>query len=100
MILAGFDLTKFSSPLVWFGFAGQAVFMMRFIVQWLASERTGKSTIPIAFWWFSILGGLMVAIYGWLDSDPVILLSQTLGLFIYTRNLILIYRERRAIFPS
>jgi lipid-A-disaccharide synthase-like uncharacterized protein len=81
-------------PLVLFGFAGQFVFMLRFLVQWYVSERRGRSTVPVAFWWISLAGGLMLATYGLLDRDPVILLGQGLGIAIYVRNLVLIYRRR------
>lgn len=93
-MLAFWLIEKLSTPLVVFGFAGQVVFMLRFLVQWLVSERRGRSTIPIAFWWISIAGGVMLFAYGWFDQDPVIILGQTLGLGIYSRNLMLIYRRR------
>jgi len=77
-----------------FGLAGQAAFMMRFVVQWFASERRGRSYVPIAFWYLSVLGGLMLFTYALLRRDPVIMLGQALGLLIYLRNLVLIYRRR------
>lgn len=92
MLLAAWT-EKLAHPLVLFGLAGQCVFMLRFVVQWLASERRGRSYVPIGFWYLSILGGVMLLIYGILDEDPVILLGQMLGLGIYIRNLVLIYRE-------
>ncbi len=94
LLLAKLTLEKLTHPLVVFGLAGQFVFMMRFVVQWLVSERKGKSHVPVAFWWFSVIGGLMLGIYGILDEDPVIILGQSLGLGIYVRNLVLIYRRR------
>jgi lipid-A-disaccharide synthase-like uncharacterized protein len=87
-------ITKLSHPLVVFGLAGQVVFMLRFVVQWFVSERLGRSHVPIAFWHLSLIGGIMLLIYGLLDVDPVIVLGQTLGLGIYVRNLVLIYRRR------
>ncbi|MFQ5807810.1 MAG: lipid-A-disaccharide synthase N-terminal domain-containing protein [Phycisphaerae bacterium] len=77
-----------------FGLAGQFAFMMRFVVQWLASERRGRSYVPIAFWYLSLCGGAMLFSYALMRRDPVIMLGQALGIFIYVRNLVLIYRRR------
>jgi len=78
-----------------FGLAGQLLFMGRFLVQWLASERAGRSVIPIAFWYLSISGGLMLFAYACYRADPVFILGQSVGVFIYARNLWLIRAERR-----
>jgi lipid-A-disaccharide synthase-like uncharacterized protein len=72
------------------GFAGQGLFSMRFIVQWLQSERAKKSVLPLAFWYFSIAGGATLLAYAIHQSDPVFIVGQGLGLFIYLRNLWLI----------
>ena len=77
------------------GFTGQALFSMRFLVQWIKSEREKRSTIPIAFWYFSLAGGASLLIYAIHRKDPVFILGQATGLFIYARNLYLIFRERR-----
>ena len=77
------------------GFAAQAFFTARFAVQWLASERAGKSVIPIAFWWCSIGGGLLLLIYALYRRDPVFILGQGFGVFVYLRNLQFVLRERR-----
>jgi lipid-A-disaccharide synthase-like uncharacterized protein len=77
------------------GFAGQIFFTARFLVQWIASERAGRSVVPLAFWFFSIGGGLLLFIYALSRRDPVFILGQGMGLFIYVRNLMLISRERR-----
>ena len=77
------------------GFGGQALFTMRFLIQWLKSEISRKSVIPIAFWYFSIAGGATLFIYALWRQDPVFILGQGTGLFIYARNLWLIHRERR-----
>jgi len=77
------------------GFAGQGAFFMRFFVQWLVSERNKKSTIPMAFWYFSIAGGLILLIYAIHLRDPVFITGQSCGLVIYLRNLALIGREKR-----
>ena len=78
-----------------FGLAGQLLFMGRFLVQWIASERERRSVIPIAFWYFSIGGAIILFTYAVYRKDPVFILGQSLGLFIYSRNLWLIHAERR-----
>ncbi len=93
-------LQNAKDPIAILGFIGQAVFFMRFLVQWLASEKERKSIIPIAFWYFSIGGSLLLLIYGILDRDPVILLGQSTGLLIYLRNLYFIRKEHTESSPS
>jgi len=78
------------------GFLAQALFSMRFLVQWIASERAGRSVIPVAFWTFSVAGGTLLLIYALSRKDPVFIAGQALGLFIYLRNLYFIRRERSA----
>ncbi len=80
---------------VMFGLFGQLMFSGRFIVQWIASEKARRSTVPVAFWYFSLAGGLILFTYAVYRQDPVFILGQSLGLFIYSRNLFLIHRERR-----
>ncbi len=75
------------------GFFGQGLFASRFIIQWLYSEKKGESLIPIAFWYLSIFGGIGLLTYAIFRKDPVIILGQTFGIFIYLRNLILIYKR-------
>jgi lipid-A-disaccharide synthase-like uncharacterized protein len=77
------------------GFAAQALFTARFFVQWLASERAGKSVVPLAFWLFSIGGGLLLLVYALYRRDPVFIAGQAFGVFVYLRNLQLVLRERR-----
>jgi lipid-A-disaccharide synthase-like uncharacterized protein len=77
------------------GFAGQALFTLRFLTQWIASERARKSTVPVAFWWLSLAGGAVLLLYAIHRRDPVFALGQGTGLAIYTRNLVLISRRRR-----
>jgi lipid-A-disaccharide synthase-like uncharacterized protein len=77
------------------GFAGQFLFMMRFLWQWIQSERQKRSIIPIAFWYFSLAGGMTLFLYAVHRRDPVFITGQTLGLVVYIRNLLLIRRERR-----
>ncbi len=76
------------------GFIGQALFSMRFIVQWIASERKGESVIPTLFWYFSLAGGLTLLAYAIYKQDPVFILGQSAGAFIYIRNLVLIFRKK------
>lgn len=77
------------------GFLGQALFSARFIVQWLSSERLKKSVIPRAFWYFSVAGGATLLAYALHRRDPVFIVGQAAGLFIYARNLQFLWRERR-----
>ncbi len=77
------------------GFAGQFLFMMRFLWQWIQSERQKRSIIPIAFWYFSLAGGMTLLAYAIHRRDPVFITGQTLGVFVYVRNLVLIRRESR-----
>ncbi|MBD8889945.1 lipid-A-disaccharide synthase N-terminal domain-containing protein [Roseibium litorale] len=77
------------------GFFAQAMFMMRFVIQWIASERVGRSIVPVAFWFFSIGGGVLLLIYAIQRKDPVFIAGQGLGLIIYFRNLWLIFKEKR-----
>ncbi len=76
-----------------FGFAGQAMFTMRFVVQWIASERKKESTIPLAFWYFSLFGGIILFSYALYRKDPVFILGQSFGIFIYLRNLYFIRKS-------
>lgn len=77
------------------GFLAQALFSARFLVQWIASERAGRSVIPTAFWIFSIGGGVLLFVYSLYRKDPVFIAGQGLGLFIYVRNLYFVLRERK-----
>lgn len=95
--LMNFFGTESVAELLWIGFglAGQLLFTGRFLVQWIASERAGRSTVPVAFWWFSIGGGLILLSYAIHRGDPVFILGQSMGVFIYARNLWLIRREKQ-----
>jgi lipid-A-disaccharide synthase-like uncharacterized protein len=83
------------NPIVIVGFVGQAVFFMRFLVQWVVSEKQKRSVIPVIFWYFSIGGAILLLIYGILDRDPVIVVGQSIGTFVYLRNLTFIAREKK-----
>jgi len=79
------------------GFGGQAIFSARFLIQWISSERAGKSVIPLAFWWVSIFGTMFLLSYAIWRKDPVFILGQSMGFFIYARNLFLLKREREQL---
>ena len=78
-----------------FGFAGQLLFSLRFLVQWVASEKKKESHIPIAFWYLSLCGSLILLTYAIQRRDPVFIVGQSTGFIVYIRNLMLIYRKRR-----
>ncbi|HET7588534.1 MAG TPA: lipid-A-disaccharide synthase N-terminal domain-containing protein [Gammaproteobacteria bacterium] len=78
------------------GFLAQAMFSMRFVVQWIYSEKHRRSIIPVAFWYFSLAGGSLLLSYAIYQRDPVFIVGQASGLFVYIRNLYLIIRERRS----
>jgi len=77
------------------GYVAQLMFTMRFVVQWIASERARKSVVPVAFWYFSIVGGLLLFAYSLYIRDPVFILGQGFGVFVYARNLFFVLRDRR-----
>jgi lipid-A-disaccharide synthase-like uncharacterized protein len=77
-----------------FGLVAQLLFTARFLVQWISSERAGRSVIPIAFWFFSMGGGLMTLIYGIAKREPVIIIGQFMATIIYVRNIMLIVKHR------
>lgn len=76
------------------GFIGQGLFSMRFIIQWLASEKAKKSVIPFSFWIFSLLGSIFLLIYAIYKKDPVFILGQAPNVLIYSRNIYLIKKNR------
>lgn len=86
-----------SSMTLWLliGFVGQGVFTARFLVQWIASERRRDSVVPVAFWWLSLAGGTTLLAYAIHRRDPVIIVGQALGVFIYVRNLMLVEKGKR-----
>ncbi|MCK5215964.1 MAG: lipid-A-disaccharide synthase N-terminal domain-containing protein [Candidatus Omnitrophica bacterium] len=77
------------------GLAGQLLFAARFIVQWICSERRGESYIPIVFWYLSLAGGVILLVYAISRRDPVFILGQTGGVFVYMRNLHLIHAKQK-----
>lgn len=78
------------------GFGGQLLFFGRFLVQWITSERRGESVIPISFWFFSLGGAVVLLAYSIHKMDPVFIAGQSMGLVIYSRNLVLLKRARSA----
>jgi lipid-A-disaccharide synthase-like uncharacterized protein len=82
------------------GFVAQLMFTGRFLVQWIASERQGRSVVPITFWFFSIAGGLLLLAYALYRRDPVFIAGQAFGVFVYLRNLYLIMKERGDFGPQ
>ena len=78
------------------GFVAQLFFTARFLVQWIASERAGRSVIPVAFWLFSIGGGALLLIYALYRKDAVFIAGQAFSFFVYARNLYFVMRARRA----
>ena len=77
------------------GLVAQFMFMMRFVMQWIYSERARRSIVPEVFWYFSILGGAMLLAYAIHRADPVFIAGQSLGLLIYSRNIYFIWREKK-----
>ena len=86
-----------SSDLFWtsFGFIGAGIFGIRFVVQWISSERQGHSVIPIAFWYCSLIGALISVLYAVHQQAWPLVLQTALPMPIYGRNLYLVYRDRR-----
>jgi len=81
------------------GFLGQALFSARFFVQWIASERQRKSVVPRPFWYFSLGGGMTLLAYALHRRDPVFIVGQAAGLFVYARNLYFIFRKPERVAP-
>lgn len=88
-------------PTVWMaiGFAGQAIFTSRMLVQWIAAERKREAVVPTSFWWLSLAGGAITFAYATYQRDPVIMLAQGAGSFVYFRNLVLISRREKRDSP-
>ena len=93
------ESTSFLTPTVWLviGFFGQAMFSMRFLIQWISSEKQKKSVFPVQFWYFSIAGGSILLSYAIFKQDPVFIVGQGAGLFIYFRNLYFVGKERKRL---
>ena len=89
-------IEKFWDPWIIFGFSAQFVFFMRFVVQWWVSEKKKQSVIPVAFWYLSIAGSLMVLVYSIRQQDIVFTTASVLNTMIYIRNLMLIHSNRKS----
>jgi len=87
-------VTLANSSWVAIGLAGQFFFTMRFVVQWIATEKKKKSVIPVSFWYFSILGSLILLCYSVYRQDPVFILGQAFGITVYLRNLHFVRKEK------
>lgn len=79
------------------GMAAQLMFTLRFVVQWIASERARRSVVPETFWYLSLAGGVMLLLYAIYRLDPVFILGQASGLFIYARNIVFIREHKRSL---
>jgi lipid-A-disaccharide synthase-like uncharacterized protein len=86
-------LESLRNPWILLGFAGQAVFSLRFLVQWIESERAGRSVVPDAFWYLSIAGSMLLLVYALWRKDLVFTLGQSMGFVVYARNLALRRRD-------
>jgi len=82
------------------GFLGQGLFFGRWLVQWLASERNAESRVPVSFWYMSLIGGLITLTYAIYRKDPVFIAGQSIGAFVYVRNLVLIHRADQGKTPT
>jgi len=91
-----------TTEIIWvgIGFLGQGIFFMRWVVQWLASEKHAESRVPIAFWYMSLLGGMITLAYAIYRKDPVFIAGQSIGAVVYLRNLVLIARSNQAASTS
>lgn len=96
-LLAYFKINS-TTDLAWLliGVFAQLMFSLRFIIQWLSSERERRSVVPTAFWWFSLFGGVTLLAYGLHRGEPVIILGQLFGIIIYIRNLMMIHQAKKA----
>jgi lipid-A-disaccharide synthase-like uncharacterized protein len=88
-----------TTEIIWLGigFLGQGIFFMRWVVQWVASEKHAESRVPIAFWYMSLIGGLITLAYAIYRKDPVFIAGQSIGAIVYLRNLMLIYRTNNGV---
>tara|TARA_X000000368_G_C23041698_1_gene717233 strand:+ start:1808 stop:2071 length:264 start_codon:yes stop_codon:yes gene_type:complete len=86
-----------SKETIWLaiGFFGQGLFFMRWVVQWISSERKKKSEIPVLFWFFSLIGGMITLVYAIYRVDPVFIMAQSFGLVVYFRNIYFIYFNKK-----
>lgn len=93
-------MTVLGHPMAVFGVVGQSLFSCRFLIQWIASERQKKSTVPEAFWYFSVFGGVLTLVYAIWRRDPVFSVAQAMGLLVYVRNIVLIRNHKAVSEPA
>jgi lipid-A-disaccharide synthase-like uncharacterized protein len=88
-----------STEQIWIGIGlfGQILFGSRMLIQWIVSEREGRSIVPTIFWYISIAGGMVLLSYAIYRADPVFILGQAAGSLVYVRNIYFIHREKRAV---
>lgn len=91
------NLIKHINFLVVLGFVGQILFGSRFFIQWIISEKRGESIIPEVFWYLSMAGSVILFTYAIYRRDPVFIMGQCSGIFIYTRNIMLIYKKKKLL---
>jgi lipid-A-disaccharide synthase-like uncharacterized protein len=77
------------------GFIGQIMFSVRFILQWIESEKQKKSVMPVSFWYFSMFGSLTLLSYAIYQQDPVFIIGQSFGMVVYLRNLYFIFKDKK-----
>jgi lipid-A-disaccharide synthase-like uncharacterized protein len=101
-VICFFETCLTHAEAIWIGvgFLGQGVFFMRWVVQWIASEKHAESRVPVAFWYMSLVGGLITLAYAIYRKDPVFIAGQSVGAVVYLRNLMLIARTAQAASPS
>jgi lipid-A-disaccharide synthase-like uncharacterized protein len=95
-----FSIANHLNCWVLFGLLGQLAFSLRFIVQWLVSERRKESVVPVVFWYLSLVGGSILFIYAIYKRDIVFIIGQGSGLIVYIRNLVLISRRKKKPTPE
>jgi lipid-A-disaccharide synthase-like uncharacterized protein len=88
-------IEAFKEPWIVIGLLAQLMFSARFLVQWVVSEEKGESTVPEVFWYFSLVGGLMLLAYAVQRREPIFVIGQAAGLIVYARNLMLISKTKR-----
>jgi len=88
-------MTKVELFWICLGLAGQICFFLRFLFQWIVSEKKRESTIPVIFWFLSIFGGIILLIYSIYRKDPVFIIGQSMGILIYSRNIYFIYSKNK-----
>lgn len=93
-------IAELAQPMVIVGYIGQLLFFSRFLVQWIVSERKKQSTVPVVFWYLSLGGGALVLLYALWRKDQVIVMGQSVGVFVYLRNLWLIRRHKAVAAPA